>query len=137
MGIHVAPLSELGKGVRATSTNGQWPRWAATGDLYFWYGANNRPGDATPAGVHRLAWRQSATGPFTGPSIALWADLPAARDLLDRVVVGSFASFDVDSSGATPRFLVLETSVGNAEPRLERPVVIVDWLEHLRGRSGR
>ena len=57
--------------------------------------------------------------------------------MLARVRVASFAGYDVDRSSPRPRFLHLETSAATVDAPLQRPVVVLNWLEDLRARATR
>lgn len=124
-GVYVAPLADPGARVRASALNVRWPRWRAPHELYFWQPPKARPRPSgQPEGVHRIAW--SAAGP-AARSEPIWPDRTKAHELVSRLSVAAFASYDVDPSPRGPRFLMLETATPPASPALAHPVVVLGW----------
>jgi hypothetical protein len=140
--LYVMPFDRPGEKTRVTAAFARWPRWGSGDSLYCWYPFGARPrarplDSALPQGLHRIDWRQTMARREPVPSAPVWGATSPMPALLSRLVVGSYAGFDADVSVPHARFLFLETSAANLDRSLQRPVVVLDWLDDVRERTAR
>jgi dipeptidyl aminopeptidase/acylaminoacyl peptidase len=136
--VYVAPFADPGARLWGTVSGARWARWGPGGQLYYWRPTQARPGESKVAeGLHRIDWRHEPSRLSVARATAVWGTGPRLPDPLGRLVVALYASYDVDVSARGPRFLVLESSTGESEVPLHRPVVVLNWFEELRARESR
>jgi serine/threonine-protein kinase len=136
--VYVAPFADPAARLWGTVTGARWARWGSAGQLYYWRPTQARPGESKVAeGLHRIDWRRDASRLAVARTEAVWGTGAHLPDPLERIIVALYASYDVDLSARGPRFVVLESSTGEAEVPLHRPVVVLNWFEELRSRVAR
>ena len=107
-----------------SSTGARWPRFGASGRLYYWYSSRG--------GVQRIAYHTDQDRFVVDGITPVWSRVDEGEAAFSRrvLVMSSYGGYDVDPTGE--RFLVLERNESPVEPPLRRPVIVLNWADELR-----
>jgi serine/threonine-protein kinase len=126
--IYVRPLRGGGTKVRASGTGARWPRFGASGRLYYWYSPRG--------GVQRINYHAESDRFVVDRVTPVWSAVGEGEAAFSHrvLVMASYGGYDVDP--AAERFLVLERNESPLEAPFRRPVIVLNWADELR-RLGR
>jgi eukaryotic-like serine/threonine-protein kinase len=121
--IYVRPAQGGGPQVRASTRGARWPRFGASGRLYYWYSSRG--------GLKRIDYHAEADRFVAEREEFVWpGSEDQVADLAQRVLVlGTYAGYDVDP--ATERFLMLERTASPEAP-YRSPVMVLNWRDELK-----
>jgi serine/threonine-protein kinase len=120
--VYVRPAGGGGPQVRASTMGARWPRFGASGRLYYWYSSRG--------GLKRIDYHADGDRFVTDKAQFVWpGSEDHLADLARRVLVlGTYAGYDVEP--ATERFLMLERTASPEVP-YPRPVIVLNWWDEL------
>jgi serine/threonine-protein kinase len=122
--IYVRPLRGSGPKVRVSTTGARWPRFGASGRLYYWRSSRG--------GVQRIGYHTEGDRFVVDGITPVWSRVDEGDAAFSRrvLVMASFGGYDVDPAGE--RFLLLERTESPLESPLRRPVIVLNWADELR-----
>ena len=125
--IYVMARADPSLRVKLTTQGANWPRWGRGGELYYWVGPRVHPGDRRLAeGLHRIEVRSAGGRLSVGPTSPVWPAAVRGPQLFDRLLVASFAPYDVGNARPADRFLLLETPLSSGPPTPAGPIVALN-----------
>jgi hypothetical protein len=122
--IYVQPFHAAGPKVRVSTTGARWPRFGASGRLYYWLSSR--------AGLRRVGYRSDSDRFVPDGVQPVWSgNEEEVSVFLRRVLVtASYAGYDVEP--AAEQFLMLERTAVPDDVPYRRPVVVLSWWDDLR-----